>query len=209
MPAVVTAAANTTCPECNHEVSKLAFICDGCGFPLVGTPISQGAEVPREEPVSSAVPLWKKPWAIIGGILLFGFLASVTLPGPKPVEQQSETESTDPATESTTAPEEQEAEANTDEAEQTNTAEVKEEKPLSLDSITFRVVEKNQYFWKIAYKINISNKTSEDISGNVVVNLLDKDGFILDRDMNYNQVIRPLGTTSITGVDMVLSLIHI
>jgi hypothetical protein len=65
-------------------------------------------------------------------------------------------------------------------------------------SIDSKVTEQNSVWWKYAWKATLKNNSESAISTDVTVKFLDKDGFVIDEDREYNVVV-PAGSEKLVS----------
>ncbi len=67
--------ALTTCPECGHQVSDMAYACPSCGYPLAPPPGAKGNQWPAV--IGGVAGTWISAKAlitiVIGVVMFLGF----------------------------------------------------------------------------------------------------------------------------------------
>jgi hypothetical protein len=77
------------------------------------------------------------------------------------------------------------------------------EPDIKIVEIDAKVTEKNNSWWKYAWKLTIANSGNQPVSLAVTIKFKDEDGFIVDEDSEYGIVV-PAGTTkTFTGYQLI------
>jgi len=80
---------------------------------------------------------------------------------------------------------------------------VNPEPTIKIVEIDARVTEKNNSWWKYAWKLTIRNSGTNPVSLSATIKFQDKDGFIIEEDNEYGLVV-PSGTTkTFTGYELI------
>jgi len=77
------------------------------------------------------------------------------------------------------------------------------EPTIKIVEIDARVTEKNNSWWKYAWKLTIRNSGSLPFSLSATVEFQDKDGFIIDEDNEYGLVVPAGATKTFTGYQLI------
>ena len=70
-------------------------------------------------------------------------------------------------------------------------------------SITGRVTEQNNVWWKWAYVLTVANTNDAAIVFDANIQFLDKDGFVVSERMDYDVSVGPMLTNKVAGFDLI------
>ena len=77
---------------------------------------------------------------------------------------------------------------------------------VTVVNISGRVTEQNSTWWKWSYLLVVANTNEAPIHFNATIQFLDKDGFVLDEDNEYDLSLGAKLTNRITGYKLITSL---
>ncbi|MEO2003304.1 MAG: hypothetical protein ABGY41_04335 [Candidatus Poribacteria bacterium] len=74
--------------------------------------------------------------------------------------------------------------------------------PVDVLDAQLRTTEKNTVFWREAWRVALRNNTADTVSVDLVVQLQDADGFVVDDDTEYGLVLSAGEETTFAGFDL-------
>ena len=74
---------------------------------------------------------------------------------------------------------------------------------IRISNAQMRVTERNSTWWKYAWQVTVQNATDGIVRGKVVVQFTDKDGFVVDDDIEYDVVIGAKQSRVVSNYDLI------
>jgi len=75
--------------------------------------------------------------------------------------------------------------------------------PISLVSVTTKVTEKSDIWWRYSWIIKVKNTSVKNVLVDAKIEFTDQDGFVIDDDTEYKVNINANTTTTVTGYALV------
>ena len=77
------------------------------------------------------------------------------------------------------------------------------EKDWDVVSVDSRVTERNDSWWRFAWRLTMRNTGANDRVFNATIQFQDEDGFVIDSDRGYNLILKAGEEKSFTGFSLV------